>query len=184
MAQYAIIENGIVANVIVADAAYAKAAGAVEAGENCSIGASYSGGVFTRAPVSAPTPTLAQAQRERIAAIGATCQAAIYAGFESSALGDVHTYPASDTDQRNLIASVIASLLPGLPSGWTVPFWCADASGAWDMREHTAEQIQKAGSDGQTAITALRLQNAQLAAEVMAAATVAAVQAVTWTMPT
>lgn len=181
MTQYAIIENGAVANVIEADAAFAETVGAVLAGAGCVIGSAYANGAFTL-PVP-PVPTLAEAQAAQIATLDAACQAAIYKGFTSSALGATYTYPASDTDQRNLIASVTASLLPNLPSTWTAPFWCADSSGNWAMREHTAAQIQKAGSDGQTAITALRLQNASLAAQVAAATTVAAVQAIVWTNP-
>lgn len=143
------------------------------------LGYTWDGSAF-HAPAG---PALAEAQTTQIAALAAACQAEIYRGFASSALGATYTYPANDTDQRNLIASVTASLLPNLPTTWAVPFWCADSSGNWATRPHTAAQIQKAGSDGQAAITALRLQNAKLAAEVMAAATVAAVQAVTWTMP-
>lgn len=138
-----------------------------------------SGGV-----IDAPTSVLvAAAQAAQLAVISQGCRAAIYAGFQSSALGAAHTYPASDTDQRNLIALATASLLPGLPSTWTAPFWCADSTGAWSMRQHTAAQIQKAGSDGQAAITSLRLQNAELAGQVMAATTVSAVQAIVWTNP-
>lgn len=181
MAQYAIIENGIVSNVIEADAGYAESINAVAVVNNCAIGASYANGVFTPAP--GPVPTLAEAKTAQISALSAACQAEIYKGFASSALGATYTYPASDTDQRNLIALVTSSLLPNLPSNWTVPFWCADTSGAWAMREHTAAQIQKAGSDGQAAITALRLQNAKLAAEVAAATAVEAVQAIVWAAP-
>lgn len=130
-----------------------------------------------------PPLTLTQAQALQAQAIAVACRTAIYAGFTSSALGAAYTYPASDTDQRNLIAQVTSSLLPNLPSGWTAPFWCADSTGAWAMRAHTAAQIQKAGQDGQAAITALRTQAAKLTAEIEAATTVAAVQAVTWAAP-
>lgn len=130
-----------------------------------------------------PDMQLASARADRVSLLNLCCATAIYKGFQSDCLGAVHTYPATDTDQRNLIALVSASLLPNLPSTWAVPFWCADATGAWAMRQHTAAQIQKAGSDGQAAITALRLQNAKLAGEVMAATTVAAVQAITWVAP-
>lgn len=139
------------------------------------------GGVVTIVPYAGPT--LAEAQAAQIASLGAACTSAIRAGFASSALGAAHTYPASDTDQRNLIASVTDSLLPNLPANWTTPFMCADSSGAWAMRPHTAAQIQQAGSDGKAFVLKNLQQNASLSAQVTAAATVAAVQAIVWTNP-
>lgn len=167
----------IPSDAVAATAAQFQAALARGSGDTLSV----VNGAVTVVPYDGPT--LAEAQAAQVAVLGAACGAAIRAGFASSALGAVHTYPASDTDQRNLIALVTASLLPNLPATWTAPFWCADSTGTWAMREHTASQIQKAGSDGQAAITALRMQNAKLAAEVAAAATVAAVQAIVWANP-
>lgn len=127
-----------------------------------------------------PAPTLAQAQAAKVAELSAACQAQIYAGFQSSALGAVHTYPAKDKDQANLSGSVVASLLPNLPAGWTTPFWCEDGNGTWAFVPHTAAQIQQVGSDAKSAIVAALEKNASLAAQVMAAADVAAVQAIVW----
>jgi hypothetical protein len=133
----------------------------------------------------APTPPtaaqiLATAQAAQIDLLNAACQAQIVAGFNSSALGASHTYPAQMTDQQNLSASVLASLLPNLPAGWTTPFWCADGGGSWSYANHTAAQIQQVGQDGKAAILACLTKKAQLAAQVEAATTVAAVQAVVW----
>lgn len=127
-----------------------------------------------------PAPTLAQAQADRVSALSSDCAAQIYAGFSSAALGAAYTYPAKDKDQSNLVASVTASLMPNLPAGWTTNFWCADGTGAWAFRPHTAAQIQKVGLDGKTAIETALQKNATLAAQVTAATTVAAVQAVVW----
>jgi hypothetical protein len=76
------------------------------------------------------------------------CQNTIYAGYDSDALGSTHHYPAKDRDQSNMIASVTSSLNPDNLPTWTIKFWCADSEGVWDLREHTAAQIRKAGSDG------------------------------------
>ncbi|HDR9065468.1 hypothetical protein JQC70_22390 [Burkholderia contaminans] len=123
---------------------------------------------------------LAAAQEAQIAALNAACAGAIAAGFISSALGAAHTYPAQITDQQNLSASVLASLMPNLPSGWTTPFWCADSSGAWSYAMHSAAEIQQVGQDGKAAILAAISKKAALAAQVNAATSVADVQAVVW----
>lgn len=123
---------------------------------------------------------LAEAQAAKIAELSAACKAAIYAGFSSSALGSAYHYPALDDDQRNLTASVVASLMPGLPSNWTTPFKCADANGNWAFVPHTVAQIQTAGADGKSAILAAMAKNQTLAAQASAATTVAAVNAIAW----
>lgn len=123
---------------------------------------------------------LADAQQQQIVMIATACQAAIYAGFSSSALGATHMYPAKDLDQQNLTASVLASLMPALASNWTTPFWCEDSNSNWAYVEHTATQIQQVGQDGKTAILAALSKNQFLVAQVMAATTVAQVQAIVW----
>lgn len=136
-------------------------------------------GVLTITPPNAGK-RLADAQSAQIAVLSAACQAQIYAGFDSAALGAVHHYPAKDKDQGNLSGSVVSSLLPGLPADWTTPFWCQDSAGAWAFVPHSAAQIQQVGADGKAAIVAALEKNAALAAQVMAAASVAEVQAVVW----
>lgn len=185
MAQYAIIESGIVTNIIEADAAFAETVGAILAGADCMIGSAYANGAFTLpVPPAPPTPTLAEAQATQTATLSAACHRAILFGFTSSALGAAHTYPTDDKSQFNLAASVTDSLLPNLPANWTTPFMCADSSGVWAMRSHTAAQIQQAGSDGKAFVLKNLQQNASLAAQVASATTVAAVQAIVWTNPT
>ena len=39
--------------------------------------------------------------------------------------------------QANLIASVTDSLMADDALGWRTQFWCADAAGAWEFRDHT-----------------------------------------------
>lgn len=115
-----------------------------------------------------PPLPLKDAKAAKIAELSAECATRITAGFESSALGAAHHYPANNTDQRNLASSVLASLIPDLPVGWTTPFWCADAAGDWAMRPHTAAQIQQVGQDGKAAILALMTKNEALAQQVNA----------------
>jgi hypothetical protein len=127
-----------------------------------------------------PPVPLADVQRAKLFELSAACQGAIFAGFVSSALGAAHTYPAKDRDQSNLAGSVLASVLPGVTTGWTTPFWCADSSGNWSFVAHTAAQIQQVGSDAKAAIVTALGRNAQLGAQVMAATTVTQVQAIVW----
>ncbi|MEW9586237.1 hypothetical protein [Paraburkholderia sp. DGU8] len=127
-----------------------------------------------------PPPDVDGAKASQTALVSAACQAAIVAGFTSSALGAPHTYPAKPTDQQNLNASVVASILPGVAAGWTTPFWCADGSGTWAYVMHTAAQIQQVGQDGKAAILACLTKNQQLAAQIDAATTVEAVHAIVW----
>ncbi|CAE6814504.1 hypothetical protein R69746_05772 [Paraburkholderia aspalathi] len=128
----------------------------------------------------APLPPLNKAQAAKLDELAAACQAVIYAGFVSSALGTPYTYPAKDTDQQNLSASVLASLLPNLPAQWTTAFWCADANANWSLATHTAAQIQQVGMDGMSAISNAIAKKARLEQQVAAAATVEAVRAVVW----
>lgn len=127
-----------------------------------------------------PAITLAEAKTKQIGILNAACQTQIYAGFTSSALGAIHTYPAKDKDQANLTASYAASFDPTNAQGWTTPFWCMDGAGTWALAQHTAVQIQQVGRDGKAAILAAITKNANLAQQVMSASTVAAVEAIVW----
>ncbi|WP_446902983.1 DUF4376 domain-containing protein [Burkholderia sp. YIM B11467] len=139
-----------------------------------------SGALTQTVPAATINAQLEAARAMQIAALMTACSNAITAGFESSALGAVHTYPASITDQQNLTASVLASMYPGLPAGWTTPFWCEDSTGVWAYVSHTAAQIQQAGQDGKAAILAALTKKQNLVNQVAAATTLAAIQAVVW----
>lgn len=120
---------------------------------------------------------------DKVAELSAACQAQIYSGFESSALGQVHHYPALDKDQQNLTASVLDSTVPGLPEGWLTPFWCADAGENWAFRMHTAGQIQAVGRDAKSVILACMAQNAALAQAARGVQDKAELAAIVWTVP-
>ena len=123
---------------------------------------------------------LATLQARQASALRASCAASITGGYPSAALGAPHSYPCNPIDQSNMIASVTASLLPGLAADWTTPFWCADASGGWVFHPHTAAQIQQAGQDGKAAVVAAQGRLAGLLAQVTAATTAEQVAAVIW----
>ena len=140
------------------------------------------GGAFalvegTVMPASFP---LAVVKARLASSLRAACAAAITGGYASAALGSPHTYPSQSTDQANMIASVCASLLPGLPGDWSTPFWCADPEGVWAFHPHTAAQIQQVGSDGKAAVVAAQTKLTGLLAQVTAATTEDQVIAVTW----
>ncbi|MEZ0602968.1 hypothetical protein ACAX43_12555 [Paraburkholderia sp. IW21] len=184
--RFAVIQNGLVSNIIMWDGASTLAlpngATTVQLADTQNVGVNwaYDGAAFSAPPQPTLTVTLDQAKKSQLKALSNACQAQVYAGFTSTALGAAHTYPAKDTDQQNLTASVLSSLMPNLPADWTTPFWCEDVNGAWAYVAHTAAQIQQVGQDGKNAVL-LALQKLQtLQAQVAAAATVAAVQAVTW----
>ena len=124
--------------------------------------------------------TLDQTKEAHLSALSAACRSQILDGFLSDALGALHAYPAKETDQSNLSASVLASLMPGNTADWTTPFWCQDEAGEWAFVPHTAAQIQQVGRDAKAATLAAMLKNETLAAQVRAATTIAAVKAIVW----
>lgn len=127
-----------------------------------------------------PTPSLDGVKATQIVSLSEICQAQIFAGFTSDALGTTYSYPAKFTDQANLSASVLASFYPNLATDWSTPFWCEDAVGVWAFRDHTAAQIQKVGMDAKTAILQAMGKNTYLAGVVNAATTNEEVQAINW----
>ena len=118
------------------------------------------------------------ARSARAKSIDASCASQILSGFSSSALGDVHHYPAKSTDQQNLSASVLASLLPDTNAEWVTPFWCSDNSGIWGFKPHTAAQIQQVGRDAKAAILAAMGKNEVLQAQIEAAGSVEELEAI------
>lgn len=125
---------------------------------------------------------LADAKQRKITELSQACQAQIFEGFKSAALGAVHHYPALALDQQNLTASVLDSTIPGLPEDWTTPFWC-EIDGEWAFRLHTAAQIQQVGRDGKTRILRCMGQNESLASMVRQAQTLLEVEQIVWSDP-
>jgi len=128
----------------------------------------------------APAVDLDAIRLRAIAGLRSACGAAITGGFMSSALGGSHRYPSTTVDQINLMGSVTASLLPGLDPTWTTPFWCADASGAWAYRDHTADQIQAVGRDGKAWVVTCQRRLEDLTTSVSSTATESEISAIVW----
>lgn len=94
----------------------------------------------------------------------------IEAGFMSAALGEAHFYPSNETDQQNLTANVVSSILPEAGEEWSTLQLCANEGGEWAYRPHTAAQIQQVGRDGKAKILACLTNAAALRAKIEAAA--------------
>lgn len=137
-----------------------------------------------KALINTPPPSAAQqlsdAKSAKSASISASCKSQIYQGFSSSALGSAYHYPAEDRDQVNLNGCVTQSYYPGNPAGWTISFYCQDASGLWAKRPHTAAQIQAVGNDAINAIQSALNKNDSLQQQIQAVTTVDAVNAIVW----
>ncbi|MFK0336769.1 hypothetical protein ACIQT7_05865 [Agrobacterium deltaense] len=120
------------------------------------------------------------ARTKKIDALTVACASAITGNYVSDALGAVHAYPSKQVDQLNMMGSVTDALTPGKPEDWKTPFWCANANGEWEFREHTASQIIAAGQAGKAHVVTCQTILAELSAQVAAAQTIGAVEAITW----
>lgn len=138
-----------------------------------------------------PSVQLVQAQQAQLTLLSNNAQSAITGGFSSSALGTAHTYPSQITDQLNLHTATAASTLPGVSSTYTASLWCetpavaatsttAAVPASWAYTSHTAAQVQTVFTALQAWVQAQQTTHAGLIAQVNAATTVAAVQAVVW----
>jgi hypothetical protein len=148
-------------------------------------GWSFKSGVFTEPASSVQDLTLVDAIASKLAEIDAACAALITSGFTSSALDAnvIYTYPSKITDQANLTSSVLASLIPGIAADWSTPFWCADPSGVWSYRMHTAAQIQKVGVDAKSVISSCIQRKITIEAQISSLTDAASVQAISWSSP-
>ncbi|MDN7998037.1 hypothetical protein QZN00_12855 [Burkholderia multivorans] len=117
---------------------------------------------------------LAQAQAAQIARLSQACANAIVSGFTSDALGSAYTYPSTPTDQMNQ-ATIAQSSSGGL-------LWC-EAAGSWAMKSHTQAQAQAVVASFSAWLNKCQQQLVSLVAQVNAATTVSAVQAIAWTNP-
>jgi len=72
--------------------------------------------------------------------INTLIESAIISGFESDALGTIHTYQSDRDDQLNLIGMVA--------DGQGGYFKCRDSEGKWDYRLHTVAQLKSVITDG------------------------------------
>ena len=136
---------------------------------------------YTQAQIDAVA--LASDRAAQSAIVYKACADAITGGFTSSALGSPYTYPSNTTDQQNLAANVLSSLLPAAQvSGWTTPQVCATQATppVWAYLPHTGAQIQQVGNDGKAWIMSCLLKNKSLQDQIQLATTSAAVQVIAW----
>ena len=119
-------------------------------------------------------PTLAESQSTQIAVLRTACANAITGGFSSSALGSAYSYPSDPISQANM------NTVAGSPSGGSL--WC-ETGGVWTLKAHTQSQAQAVLAAFVSWLNACQTQLATLTAEVNAATTVSAVQAVVWVNP-
>ncbi|KVO79037.1 hypothetical protein WJ95_01555 [Burkholderia ubonensis] len=134
-------------------------------------------GVLAQVPQPSAADQLAATKSSAIAALNATCQTAILAGFTSSALGTETFYPTTETDQRNLQSSALAASWSAGSADWNVPLWCRQGK-VWAYAKHTAQQVQQANADWVAFRTASQQKYADAIAQVREATTIDAVNAI------
>jgi len=119
-----------------------------------------------------PPPTLVELKAAKVAELSAACKAAIVSGFQSGALGSLHTYDSDLESQVNLIGA--ASL------GGPVAYTCTDEAGVKLSRTHTKPQLMQVLTDGAT----LKIQHLAsfraLKNQALAATTEAELNAIVW----
>lgn len=93
--------------------------------------------------------------------INAAVEAAIIAGFDSDALGVVHTYQSDRDDQLNLVGMVA--------DGQGGYFKCRDSGGEWGYKLHTFAQLQSVITAGKARKLQLLIAGETAKAQVMAA---------------
>jgi len=114
---------------------------------------------------------LAAFKTSQIKMLNTSCGAAIVGGFTSSALGlGAYTYASDPIQQSNILScAAVGGLLACCPPG-----------GSWSKTAHTPTQATQVLTDFSTMRDTNRTKLDTLTAEVNAATTVAAVQAITW----
>ena len=126
-------------------------------------------------PILIDPPRLQPEYDAQTAMINAACEAAITAGFWSSALGIRHQYSSELNDQLNLTGAVLAGL--------DTLYACRDEAGVREFRPHTYAQIRQVGDDF-TLIKQQLLQKAyslkQLLDDAFSAGDLEALEAVKW----
>jgi hypothetical protein len=123
---------------------------------------------------------LPQAQQVQIASLSLSCRNTIVSGYTSSALGSAYTYGNNTIDQLNMASSVIAAMINANTASWTTPMWCESSTGVWEYMQHTAVQVNEVAVSGKSFVISNQSKLVTLTAQVNAATTISAVQAVTW----
>ncbi|WYW01035.1 tail fiber protein [Pseudomonas phage vB_PpuM-Aura] len=143
------------------------------------VGWTYRSGQF-EAPLTPVEMIDVESLREnKLDIIAKACAVAITSGFVSTALGKSYTYPSKVTDQANLTASVVDSLL-SKDENWQTPFWCTDSDNVSQYRMHNKDQIQKVGQDAKSFILDTLVKKDQLENQIKVAETREQLNVIVW----
>lgn len=127
---------------------------------------------------------LTYTKQQQIIMLDIACRNTILAGFQSSALGSVYTYPNQNSqehpDQVNMVTSTLAAVINTNTAGWTTNIWVENSAGTWEYFPHNATQVKQVGVDGKVYVQTQQNKLVSLTAQVNAATTIAAVQAIVW----
>jgi hypothetical protein len=122
-------------------------------------------------------PSLEQAKLKKKVDMLVACRSAIESAVVSDALGENYIYPTTLLDQHNLMGRILeARIFPER----TFKFWCASQAGSWARRLHSADQIIEVGDVVLAHVTAQQDKHELKLIQIAAAATVQAVQAISW----
>ncbi len=130
---------------------------------------------YTGKAIEAVQPTLDEIKTAKVAELTHAFNAALNAGFTSDALGSTHRYDSETHNRENLIGAVAT----GVPQMFT----CNDnqnSANSKRQRLHTAEQLKQVLIDGAARKQALIARLREKRTAVLAATTIAAVNAITW----
>lgn len=116
--------------------------------------------------------TLEEVKERKIAEIKSACNAVIRSGFQSDALGSVHSYSSDLEDQLNLIGARL--------SNTPLTFGCTDNTNKKTQKSHTAAQLKKVFDDGLARKHQLMSRFYLLKGQVEVAVTKQAVEAIVW----
>jgi hypothetical protein len=116
--------------------------------------------------------SLDEVKTAQVGLLAHACAAAITGNFQSSALGSAYTYPATSTDQANLVQAASSSAGGSL--------WCMGGAGKWSFVLHTQAQASAALADFIAGRNGFQQRLAELIAQVTAAKTAPAAQAIVW----
>jgi hypothetical protein len=114
---------------------------------------------------------LVTAQATKVATLSQACRATITNGFTSSALGSLHAYPSTPTDQQNLTDALM--------SAETNALWC-EAAGVWSLVAHTVTQAVQVHTDWLTFRVAQQTRLVTITGQVNTTTTIEGVAAFGW----
>jgi hypothetical protein len=124
---------------------------------------------------------LTEAKDTKITELRDACRDFIFAGFDSSALGTIHHYPLSVTDQANLQLAVSEAIINQSDAAWTTDVQ-ALALGETEpaYKPHTAAQIMQVTVDISAGKKAALGKLADLIGQVKAATDIQTVEGIVW----